>query len=92
MDQQRVIIMHGMSNAELDLIMRAVRKTLENPRDIIFAKTTENSVNMKVGALIKDLTEDHNYLKENPPPGAGSASGAGAESGTPPATPEASSP
>jgi hypothetical protein len=64
---ERVIIMHGLSNAEMDLVMRAAKRELENPRDVIFAKTTENSLKMKVGALIEDLSEDHNYLKENPP-------------------------
>ncbi len=59
--------MHGMDNAEIDLVMRAVKKTLDQERDTIFAKTTENSLKMKVGALIEDLTEDHEYLKENPP-------------------------
>lgn len=65
--QQRVIIMHGMTKAEIDLVMRAAKKQLENPRDVIFAMTTENSLKMKVADLIEDLTEDHNYLKENPP-------------------------
>ena len=64
---QRVIIMHGLSYAEIDLVMRAVKKELESPRDIIFAKTTDNSLTMKVGELIKDLSEDHEYLKNNPP-------------------------
>ena len=64
---QRVIIMHGLSYAEIDLVMRAVKKDLENPRDIIFAKTTDNSLTMKVSDLIDDLSEDHEYLKNNPP-------------------------
>ncbi|MDA3950331.1 MAG: DUF3783 domain-containing protein [Spirochaeta sp.] len=63
----RVIIMHGMDNAEIDLVMRAVKKTLDTSRDTIFAKTTENSLKMKVQALIEDLSEDHQYLKDNPP-------------------------
>ncbi len=67
MDEQRVIIMHGLSYAEIDLVMRAAKKQLENPKDVIFAKTTENSLKMKVEELIEDLSEDHNYLKENPP-------------------------
>lgn len=65
---QRVIIMHGFDYREIDLIMRAVRKEVDEPRDVIFAKTTENSVKMKLSALIEDLCEDHQYLKENPPP------------------------
>jgi hypothetical protein len=59
--------MHGLSNAEIDLVMRAARGVLDTSRDTIFAKTTDNSLKMKVGALIEDLTEDHEYLKENPP-------------------------
>ena len=59
--------MHGLSYAEIDLVMRAAKKQLENPKDVIFAKTTENSLKMKVEELIEDLSEDHNYLKENPP-------------------------
>lgn len=64
---QRVIIMHGLSYAEIDLVMRAAKKELENPRDVIFAKTTDNSLSMKVRDLIEDLSEDHEYLKNNPP-------------------------
>lgn len=60
--------MHGFDYAEIDLIMRAVKKEVENPRDVIFAKSTENSLKMKLAALIEDLTEDHEYLKKNPPP------------------------
>lgn len=67
MEQQRVIIMHGLSYAEIDLVMRAARKQLENPRDVIFAKTTENSLKMTVADLIEDLSEDHAYLRDNPP-------------------------
>ena len=63
----KVILMHGFSYAEIDLIMRAVKKQLDNPRDIIFAKSTENSLKMKLADLIEDLSEDHEYLKNNPP-------------------------
>ena len=35
--------------------------------DLIFAKTTENSVNMTLTDLIVDMSEDHEYLKNNPP-------------------------
>lgn len=41
------------------------------PGDLIFARTTPNSVQMKLGDLIADMSEDHQYLRENPPPAAG---------------------
>ena len=59
--------MNGFSYEEIDLVMRAVRKQFDPPQEIIFAKTTENSVKVRVGDLIDDLTEDHEYLKKNPP-------------------------
>lgn len=66
---RKVIIMNGFDYTQIDLIMRAVKRELGKETEIIFAKTTENSLKMKVGDLIKDLTEDHEYLKANPPEG-----------------------
>ena len=42
-----------------------------SPGDLIFAKTTESSVEMKLSDLIVDMSEDHEYLKNNPPGGQG---------------------
>jgi hypothetical protein len=50
--------------------------------DLIFARTTENSLQMKLADLIEDMSGDHEYLRNNPPqdrpgpstpPGPGSA-------------------
>jgi hypothetical protein len=49
--------------------------------DLIFAKTTESSVEMKLRDLIEDMSEDHAYLKANPPGQAGTQEDAGAGSG-----------
>jgi hypothetical protein len=35
--------------------------------DLIFAKTTENSLQVRLADLIEDMSEDHEYLKKNPP-------------------------
>ena len=35
--------------------------------DLIFAKTTSNSLQMKLADLIVDMSEDHEYLRKNPP-------------------------
>jgi hypothetical protein len=37
--------------------------------DLIFAKSTENSLEMKLADLIEDMSEDHAYLRNNPPGG-----------------------
>ncbi len=63
----KVIIMNGFTFEEIDKIMRAVKRLFDNPRDLIFAKTTAQSVEMKLKDLIVDMSEDHEYLKKNPP-------------------------
>ncbi len=39
--------------------------------DLIFAKTTPNSLQTKLADLIEDMSEDHEYLRNNPPPRSG---------------------
>ncbi len=63
----KVIIMNGFSYEEINSIMRAVKAQFESPRDLIFAKTTETSVTMTLQDLIVDMSQDHEYLKNNPP-------------------------
>jgi len=63
----KVIIMNGFTFEEINKIINAVKKEFENPRDLIFAKTTDNSLQMKLADLIVDMSEDHEYLKKNPP-------------------------
>mgnify|MGYP001140522787 CR=1 FL=1 len=41
--------------------------------DLIFAMSTENSLEMKLSDLIEDMSEDHEYLKNNPPGAQGSS-------------------
>ncbi|TVQ37811.1 MAG: DUF3783 domain-containing protein [Spirochaetaceae bacterium] len=63
----KVIIMNGFSYEEINSIMRAVKKLFDVPRDLIFAKTTETSLTMTLQDLIVDMSQDHEYLKNNPP-------------------------
>ncbi len=63
----KVIILNGFSYEEINSIMRAIKPLFENPRDLIFAKTTEKSVEMVLKDLIVDMSQDHEYLKNNPP-------------------------
>lgn len=63
----KVIILNGFTVEQISAIMRAVKPLFENPRDLIFAKTTDNSLQMKLADLIVDMSQDHEYLKNNPP-------------------------
>ncbi len=63
----KVIIMNGFTYEEITKIMRSVKGLFDNPKDLIFAKTTDQSLEMKLADLIVDMSEDHEYLKANPP-------------------------
>ncbi len=65
--QRPAIILHGFTNQDIDLILRAVKQLFVPKKDIVFAKTTPTSLKMRLGALIADISEDHEYLKNNPP-------------------------
>ncbi len=63
----RVIIMNGFTHEEISKIMKAVKALFETPGDLIFAMTTERSLETRVRDLIVDMSQDHEYLKKNPP-------------------------
>lgn len=65
--ENKVIIMNGFTNEEITKIMRTVKGMFESPKDLIFAKTTPSSLEMKLKELIIDMSEDHDYLRKNPP-------------------------
>ena len=63
----KVLILNGFSNEEIAAIMKAVKGLYPPKSDLIFAKTTPNSLNMVLKELIVDMSQDHEYLKKNPP-------------------------
>lgn len=67
-DNRAAVILHNFSNTEIAKILKAVKAQFDTDRDIIFAKSTPTSLRMQLSKLIEDLTEDHTYLKQNPPP------------------------
>mgnify|MGYP006298238975 CR=1 FL=1 len=58
-------------------VVSAAKQTEEAQRvstsDLIFAKTTDSSLQMKLADLIEDMSEDHEYLKNNPPQSGGTS-------------------
>ena len=65
--KNKVVILNGFSNEEISSIMKAVKGLYTPPADLIFAKTTPSSLKMVLKDLIRDMSEDHEYLKQNPP-------------------------
>lgn len=70
MSEVKSVFLHNFSNKEISLILKAVNTLYPDKRErkkLVFAKTTETSLQMKVKEWIEDTAEDHLYLLENPP-------------------------
>ena len=59
--------MHGFSEEEISLIMRGVRSVVTDPSSVAFCMSTEKNVEWKGKALLADVTEEHEYMRRNPP-------------------------
>ena len=64
----RVVFMHGFSHDEVVRIMRGVKSVVGDPETVAFCMSTENNLEWKISDLINDVTEEHDYMRKNPPP------------------------
>lgn len=61
---RKSIILHGFTQEEALGLMRIIKGTAKEPRDLIFAMSTPNSLEMKLRDIIEDLEADHAYFLE----------------------------
>ena len=59
--------MNGFSQPEIIQIMRTIKSMYEDPQNLIFVTTTKSNLDFKLRDLIHDVSEDHEYLRKNPP-------------------------
>lgn len=67
MADYKVVFLHGFSDDEIRRIMKGVRSVVEDPASVAFCASTDRNLKWKVKDLIKDVSEEHEYLKKNPP-------------------------
>ncbi len=63
----KVILINGYTNEETLKIMRAIKAVLEDPTEVAFAMGTETNRTWVVNDLLKEVSEEHEYMKNNPP-------------------------
>lgn len=63
----RLILMHGLDQAQAVAAMRAVKAALGSPDDLAFAMTTESNLDWPVAELVEHVLEEHEYMRKNPP-------------------------
>lgn len=62
--EERVVLFHGFSPAELNNLIDALKTAPAFNRDVIMATTTQTSLTWKVIDLIEELTREKAYFKQ----------------------------
>ena len=58
----KVIIMHGFEKEKVFEIMRIIKASVEDSRDIAFSMSTPVNLEWKLRDIITDVREDHAYF------------------------------
>lgn len=64
----KIVFMHGFTQDEMGRILRGVKSIVDDPGKVAFCMSTKNNLDWKIRDLIDDVTEEHEYMKNNPPP------------------------
>ncbi|MFA5468733.1 MAG: DUF3783 domain-containing protein [Sphaerochaetaceae bacterium] len=67
MEETKVVIMHNFTREEIYKVMQAVKMVLKDKGNLAFAMTTENSLTMKLGEVVKEVANDHAYMQVKAP-------------------------
>ncbi len=59
---EKVIYFHGFDRQELFQLLDIIKKNIANPREIAFATSTKNNLELRVRELIQEVRKDHNYM------------------------------
>ncbi|GAB4222906.1 MAG: hypothetical protein Kow009_14750 [Spirochaetales bacterium] len=58
----KTILMHGFTREEALTVMRLVKEALNQPKQLIFALTTQQSLQKKLEDLILELEAEHRAM------------------------------
>ncbi|MDD4220453.1 MAG: DUF3783 domain-containing protein [Sphaerochaetaceae bacterium] len=67
LENGKAIILHGFSREEIFTLIRTIKHEVGTPEDIAFAMTTPHSLSLKLEDVVKDVIEEHEYMKKHPP-------------------------
>jgi 3-deoxy-D-manno-octulosonic-acid transferase len=70
---EKVVMLHGLSKDEVLTVMRLIKEQMNDPKDVAFCMTTPTNLDWTVKDVIKDVWEEHQYMIQNPPGGAGTS-------------------
>ena len=63
-----MVFMHRFTQDEMGRILRGVKSIVEDPGTVAFCMSTENNLDWKIRDMLNDVTEEHDFMRKNPPP------------------------
>jgi len=65
MDTQKIVVLHGFTQDEAVLAMRAIKTALpDSAADMAFATSTPTNLNWRLNDLFKHVGEEHRQFRE----------------------------
>ena len=63
-NEERIVVLHGFTQEEAGLIMRAVKGSVAAAADAAFAMTTETNLEWRLSALVEHVSEEHREFRK----------------------------
>jgi len=60
--QFKTILMHGFTHEEALTVLRVVKQAFKDPKELIFALSTPQSLQKKLDDLLQELEEEHRVM------------------------------
>ncbi|MFO7848425.1 MAG: DUF3783 domain-containing protein [Spirochaetia bacterium] len=64
---ERMVLIHGFSREETVAIMRAAKTAVQDPQGVAFTTSTPSNLEWKLGDIISEVRQEHEYMRKNPP-------------------------
>jgi ribosomal silencing factor RsfS len=62
---EKVVVMHGFSQEEALIAMRAVKAALQAQNEVAFAMSTETNLAWKLSDLVEHVLEEHEFMTKS---------------------------
>lgn len=63
----KVVVMHGFSQDEALIVMRAIKSALKVQNEVAFAMSTETNMAWKLSDLVEHVREEHEFMTQPQP-------------------------
>ena len=62
--KEKVIFFHGFEREDVFKIIKAIKASASNPKEIAFSMSTPTNLEWKIKDMVTEVREDHAFFKE----------------------------